>query len=321
MTDESWPMIEEAVFRLFDEVAGKHTAIGPRLTELGWADIEAEYSIEACELLFRAQGRSLAQTDCLDRVILAELKGALRDPVDAIVMPAVGDGYTPSSDGDRVSGIVVGPLQGRVAVPVSAPAGSVSIGIVDADDLHGQRLDNFDSSVHWTMVSGQMRTSLVEASGAWSRAVAAAHRALGTELIAITEEMLRLAVEHAKTRVQFGTPIGSFQSLRHALAEACADLEGARALMGESWRYGGKVSAHAAKAAAGRAHRSVSDTALQVFGAIGLTAEHNLHRYVSRGFQIDSLFGNYHELETLLGEQLIITHKAGQPLPAIIACG
>ena len=57
MTDESWPMIEEAVFRLFDETAGKHVAIGPRLAELGWSDIEADYPIAACELLFRAQGR------------------------------------------------------------------------------------------------------------------------------------------------------------------------------------------------------------------------------------------------------------------------
>jgi len=63
VTDESWPMVEETVFRLFDQIAGKgadeHTAVGPPLADLGWSDIEAEYPIEACELLFRAQGRSL----------------------------------------------------------------------------------------------------------------------------------------------------------------------------------------------------------------------------------------------------------------------
>ena len=91
--------------------------------------------------------------------------------------------------------------------------------------------------------------------------------------------------------------------------------------MGESWRYGGQLSAHVAKTAAGRAHRTVSDTALQVLGAIGLTAEHELHRYVRRGFQIDSLFGSYQELETLLGEQLFNTHTPGEALPAIVACG
>lgn len=321
MSDNSWSLVEEAIFRLFDEIAGDHIAIGPRLTELGWAEIEAEYPVEACELLFRAQGRSLAQTDSLDRAMQAELAAVLHDPVDTIVMPTVGDRCVFVSDRDQVCGIVLGPLRGRVLVPVAGPETSMSVGVVDADSLHGQRLDTFDPTVHWTRVSGRLQTDLVDASDTWKRAVAAAHRALGTELISITEQILRIAVEHAKTRVQFGTPIGSFQSPRHALAEACAALEGARALMGESWRYGGQFSAQTAKAAAGRAHRTVSDTALQVFGAIGLTDEHDLHRYVRRGFQIDSLFGSYHELETLVAEQLFNTHAPGQALPAIIACG
>jgi alkylation response protein AidB-like acyl-CoA dehydrogenase len=175
--------------------------------------------------------------------------------------------------------------------------------------------------MQWTRVNGSLEGDVVDVSDSWRRAVAAAQRALSTEVIAITEQILRIAVEHAKTRMQFGTPIGSFQSPRHALADACAALEGARALVGESWRYGGRVSAQAAKAAAGRAHRAVSGTALQVLGAIGLTAEHDLHRYVSRGFQLDALFGSYQELETLLAEQLFNVDKPGEALPAIVACG
>jgi hypothetical protein len=80
VVDESWQMVEEAVFRLFEDLAGKnageHLAIGGRLAELGWSEIEAEYPVEACELLFRAQGRSLALTDCLDRIMLAEMAGS-----------------------------------------------------------------------------------------------------------------------------------------------------------------------------------------------------------------------------------------------------
>ncbi len=92
VTDESWPMIEEAVFRLFDEIAGKgaeeHTAVGAALAELGWSDIEAEYPIEACELLFRAQGRSLAHTDILNTVMLAELTRCWTAPSTASCCPA-----------------------------------------------------------------------------------------------------------------------------------------------------------------------------------------------------------------------------------------
>lgn len=322
-TDEAWPMIEDAVHRLFAELAAKnpgdHIAIGPRLAELGWSDIETEYPIESCELLFRAQGHSLAHTDCLDRAMVAELSALLDDPVDGIVLPNLAHGYAPGSDADRVTGIVLGPLdgRGRLVVPVSGPMGTVSIGVVDASELTGQRLNTFDPSVYWTSVSGPMSTPLRDASTEWNRAIAAAHRALATELVTLAERALRIAVEHISVRVQYGRPIGAFQSPRHAIADAWARLEGARALLEESWRYGGRLSAHSAKAAAGRAHRTVTDAALQVCGAIGLTAEHELHRYVTRGFQVDSLCGSHRQLEAQLAERLFEIYSPGRALPAI----
>jgi hypothetical protein len=320
VTDETWPMVEEAVFRLIDDLAAKpeHIAIGPRLDELGWAEIEAEYPIDACALLFRAQGRSLALTDALDRVMNAELASLLDGPVDAIVLPSLHNGYTPSSNEDQVKGIVLGPLRGRVVVPVSRAMGTVSIAVLDADDLRGERMDTFDPSVVWTRVEGSPGGSLIDASTEWGRAISAAHRAIATELIALADEALRLAVDHVSVRVQFGSPIGSLQSPRHALADAAATLEGARALLDESWRYGGVLSAQTAKVAGGRAHRAVCDAALQVCGAIGVTAEHDLHRYVARGIQIDSLCGSYQQLESLLADRLFDIYEPGRALPAII---
>ncbi|TPG37321.1 acyl-CoA dehydrogenase family protein [Mycolicibacterium hodleri] len=320
-------MIEEAVFRLFDELAaknpGEHVAIGPPLEELGWSDIEAEYPIEACELLFRAQGRSLAHTDCLERVVLAELSALLPDPVDGIVFPSPVDGYDPGSNEGSVTGIVLGPLgteaTRRLVVPVAGPMGTVSLGVVDVDVLTGTRMNTFDSSSYWTRVEGPLDGPLVDASTEWSSAIAAAHRALATELVALADEALRMAVDQVSSRHQFGSPIGSFQSPRHLLADAKAHLEGARALLGDTWRYGGRLSAQTAKAAAGRAHRTVSDAAMQVCGAIGLTIEHDLHRYVSRGFQIDSLCGSYQQLEARLADHLFDDYSPGRALPAIVA--
>ncbi|MDV3124491.1 acyl-CoA dehydrogenase [Mycobacterium sp. 21AC1] len=321
-TDDTWPMVEEAVFRLFDELAGKgspeHVAIGPRLAELGWSDIEAEYPVEACELLFRAQGRSLALTDCLDRTMLAELAGVTGRPADHVLLPGLTPGYLPGSDEQRVSGVLLGPLEGRLVVPVAGPMGTVSVGVVDASQLHGERLDTFDASTFWTRVSGPLDVPLAEASAQWNQALAAAQRALATELVALAEQALRIAVDQVSVRVQFGGPIGSFQSPRHALADAAARIAGARALLGESWRYGGRLSAVIAKAAAGRAHRAVSDVALQVCGAIGLTAEHDLHRYVTRGFQLDALCGSYDQLESYLSEQLFESYAPGRALPAVV---
>ena len=322
--DESWPMIEEAVFRLFDELAAKgtdeHLSIGPPLAELGWSDIESEYPVEACELLFRAQGRSLLNSDALAKVLLAELAPVLDGPVDGIVLPGIADGYTPNADVERVRGILLGPMPstGRLVVPVSSPKGAVSIGIVDTEGLAAERLDTFDPSAYWSLVTGPMTSELVDASAEWKRAIAAAHRALATELVALADEALRIAVEHVSVRIQFGAPIGSFQSPRHLLADASAGLEGARALLGTTWRYGGELSALTAKAAAGRAHRAISDATLQVCGAIGLTIEHDLHRYVTRGFQIDSLCGSYQQLEAMLADRLFAGDAAGHALPAVV---
>ncbi len=321
MTDESWPMIEEAVFRLFDEIAADYTVMGPRLAALGWSDIEAEYPVPASEVLFRAQGTALAHTDCLNRVMLAELAGVLDEPVDAVVLPAVADGCVPGMGRDWVSGMLAGPVPARLVVAVSGPTGAVSVGVVAAEQLATRPLDTFDPSVAWSAVSGASTAELVEATTAWSQAVSAAHRGLATELVALTEQMLRLAVEHASARVQFGAPIGSFQSPRHALAEAAATLAGARALVGQAWRYGEPVTARTAKAAAGRAHRVVAGTAMQVCAAIGLSAEHDLHRYIRRGFQLDALLGSHQYLEAQLADQLFDTHTPGQGLPALVVCG
>jgi hypothetical protein len=318
--DESWPMIQEAVFRLFEQIAADdvHAAIGPRLDELGWADIEVEYPIAAGALLFEAQGRSLATTDCLDRVMIAELRALVDGPIDGIVIPEPADGFGPASERNRVSGLVLGPLRGRVIVPVTGGLGGTSIGVVEADQLNGGRVDTFDPSVEWNRVEGAVDVALVDASAEWDRAVAAAHRALGTELIALAGRALDIAIEQITARTQFGVSIGSLQSPRHALADAAATVAGARALLDESWRFGGRLSAIAAKAAAGRAHRTVADVTLQVCGAIGLTAEHPLHRYVSRGFQLDALCGSAEQSEAWLAAYLFEKHPTEQALPAII---
>jgi hypothetical protein len=318
--DESWPMIEEAVFRLFEEVAAKqdHVAIGPLLAELGWSDIESEYPVEACELLFRAQGRTLALTDALDRVMLAELASLVDSPVDAVVLPALSHVSTPSSSEGQVKGILLGPPRGRVLVPISGAMGTVSVTVVDAHQLRSERLDTLDASVIWYRVGGATDGDLIDASTEWGRAIAAAHRCLATELVALADRALHIAVAHVSVRVQFGSPIGSLQSPRHALAAAAAQLEGARALLDDSWHYGGVLSAQAAKVAAGRAHRGVADAVLQVCGAVGLTADHDLHRYVKRGFQIESLCGSYSQLESLLADRLFETYAPGRALPAII---
>ena len=322
--DDTWPMVEETVFHLFEGLAADATtspmAVGEVLSELGWAEIEIEYPAEADRLLFRAQGRFLNQTDCLDRAMLAELIPLGEQHVTGLVLPTAGDGYNPGIDARGFSGLLTGCAEGLVAVPISGPSGSVEIGIVDVGAMQSRRLDTFDGSLQWLEVRGAVHTS-VPATTQWHQAVSVAHRAIATEVISLADEMLGIAVEHCSARVQFGRRIGSYQSPRHALADASALVEGARALLDQTWRRRDELSSTLAKIAAGRAHRAVSDVALQVCGAIGLTAEHRLHRYVARGFQLDSLLGSYRFHEVVLAQQLFAEPCPGTELPTVVSWG
>ncbi len=104
-TNAEWKLVEEAVFGLFDQLpTDSYAAIDGQLAELGFAEIEQEYPVEAEELLFRAQGRSLAQTDCLYRVMLAELPKELRE-ASAVLLPAPGS--DPSTPPERARGVIL----------------------------------------------------------------------------------------------------------------------------------------------------------------------------------------------------------------------
>ncbi|WP_431236823.1 acyl-CoA dehydrogenase family protein [Mycolicibacterium aichiense] len=281
-------------------------------------EIEVEYPTKADRLLFQAQGRFLTQTDCLDRTVLSELECPAEHRATGVVLPRTGDGYTTGLDAGAFDGVLTGSAEGVVAVPIFGPSRSVDIGFVDVGAMQSRPLDTFDCSLRWLHVSGSVDTT-VPATAQWRCAASAGHRGIATELHALTEELLVIAVDHSSSRVQFGRPIGSYQSPRHAMAEASALVEGTRALLDEAWRRRDSFSATLAKIAAGRAHRAVSDVALQVCGAIGLTAEHRLHRYVARGFQLDSLLGSYRHHEVMLTEELFGEENSEMALPTVVS--
>lgn len=297
--DGAWQLAEQEIFRLFDSLGrnGGHTRIDPHLRKLTWwSQLEHEYPVEACELLFRAQGRSLAQTDCLDRAMLAELTARLSEPADGVVLPNLSSGDTPGSSNGHVNGITLGPAAGRLIVPVRGPLGTVSIGVVDASRLQISRVNTVDPSVILSQVRGPLPSELAEATLEWNLAMGAAHRALATELIALADEALRMSLRANEEQPQNGASELT-TAIRESLSHAFAELEAARAVLGVSWRYGGRLSGQKAKALAGRAHHKVCDAA-------GRADEPDIRRYVARGLQLDALCGSYTYLERRLADRL-----------------
>jgi alkylation response protein AidB-like acyl-CoA dehydrogenase len=122
--------------------------------------------------------------------------------------------------------------------------------------------------------------------------------AYAAELLGGAQQLLDLSVEYAKDRVQFDKPIGSFQAVKHRLADMLVDVEGMRsAVYYAAWCIAAShpeasVAASTAKAWCSDASKRVAASALQVHGGIGFTWEHDVHLFLKRA-QLDQLaFGD-----------------------------
>lgn len=126
---------------------------------------------------------------------------------------------------------------------------------------------------------------------------------LGTAAVlnGLTRRMLDMSVEYAKVRHQFGKPIGSFQAVKHKLADALIKLEFSRPMVSRA-AYSmatndpeRAVHVAMAKAYASDAAQIVAKHALQVHGAIGYTIECDLHMWMKRAWALAASYGDaYH---------------------------
>jgi alkylation response protein AidB-like acyl-CoA dehydrogenase len=128
--------------------------------------------------------------------------------------------------------------------------------------------------------------------------------ALGTaaQLVGLGQAMLDLTVAYVKDRHQFGVPVGSFQAVKHHLADALKEVAFARPAVHRaafSMATGSPTTGRdvaMAKAMASEATALVARRALQCHGAIGYTVEHELHLYLKRTWALSRAYGDapYH---------------------------
>lgn len=132
------------------------------------------------------------------------------------------------------------------------------------------------------------------------------------QMAGLLDTMLALCVEYGNTRVQFGKPIGKFQAIQHMIAElaghaAASQVAGLYACRqidtGDADRA--EFGAAAAKTRLGSAATRCSAIAHQVFGAIGVTDEHQLHYFTRRLWQWRAEAGSEHEWSAWLGRRAI----------------
>jgi len=115
------------------------------------------------------------------------------------------------------------------------------------------------------------------------------------QLIGLSKRMLDMSVEYAKDRHQFGKPIGSFQAVKHQLANVHTQIEFTRPIIHLAAMKGG-MAVHNAKVAAIDTAMLATETAIQVHGGMGYTYVVDLHLFMKRAWALCGEWGdrNYH---------------------------
>jgi alkylation response protein AidB-like acyl-CoA dehydrogenase len=118
---------------------------------------------------------------------------------------------------------------------------------------------------------------------------------LAAEQIGAATRCLELTVEYTKERVQFGRPIGSFQALKHRIADLYVAVQAARAVVYEAveqaTRKPSATSAALARVAATEAFSTVAAEGIQLHGGIAITWEHDMQLYFKRAHGSSQLLG------------------------------
>ncbi|MBW5425582.1 acyl-CoA dehydrogenase, partial [Streptomyces sp. BG9H] len=125
---------------------------------------------------------------------------------------------------------------------------------------------------------------------------------LAAEAVGAADRALERTLDHVRQREQFGRPIGSFQAVKHRLAEVYVQIQAARsAAYYAAWATGAETAERAGGLALAQgleALRTAASEAVQLHGGIGFTWEHEAHLYFKRSAADDLLFGPVHQLRS-----------------------
>jgi alkylation response protein AidB-like acyl-CoA dehydrogenase len=172
-----------------------------------------------------------------------------------------------------------------------------------ASGINIQRMEALDLTrkLYSVRFSGTPAEKLANAAGL-ARALDVAAAALVAEMVGGMQRTLDITVEYAKTRKQFGKPIGMFQAVQHHCADMYLETESARsAAYYAAWALeenasDAAVAVSIAKMYASDAARTVGNRGIQVHGGMGFTWENDLHLYYRRAKASETAFGDstYH---------------------------
>jgi alkylation response protein AidB-like acyl-CoA dehydrogenase len=237
----------------------------------------------------------------VDLVVAAERLG--RWCVPGPVVESIAVAPVLLADDERSAALAAGELVATVAMPPQVPraldADTAGIVLIAADGevrdaTAAQQHESVDPARKLFDVTGSGEVRNADVARAYEFGVLAT----AAQLVGAGQAMLDMSVEYAKQRSQFGTVIGTYQAIKHKLADVHIAVELARPLV-----YGAALSladdspdiardVSAAKAAASDAALLAARSALQTHGAIGFTQEHDLSLWLLRVQALRSAWGD-----------------------------
>ena len=249
-------------------------------------------------------------------------------PVPVVETVAVGAPLLAAAAAPQLDGVLAGRLLLTASLSADATApvpfaeradlfvlrAGASLRLYERGELRLDPVASVDGSRALARVTAPAAGGLLLAEGAaavdraWQRGV------LGTAalLVGLSERMVELTVGYVRQRHQFGAPVGSFQAVKHALADAHLAVRFAApaVLAAGSAQAGGDpraaVATSLAKVLASDAARLVARTAVQCHGAIGYTTEYDLHLYAKRAWALAAAWGDPTDHRDLLAHALAL---------------
>ena len=279
---------------------------------LGLGDID--WALMTQELGYYAISDSLADTAYVAPGMLADLPSG--HPLRAEWLPRVVDGSCRIAVGHAVNPWVADAhLADLLLLPHATPQGHELHAVV-RDAVRITSLPSIDASrrlstVAWQPSAATRVLGAAEGQVVWDEALERGSLNVSGQLVGLAQRMLDLSVDYAAQRKQFGKPIGSFQAIKHHLADVVTKIEFARPVL---YRAAAALARHESGCATRISHAKLAcaDAAwvaarkgIQAHGAMGYTWEVDLQMFMKRAWVLDAAWGDRAFHRARLGAALL----------------
>ena len=192
--------------------------------------------------------------------------------------------------------LLVAAARGTAVALYTVAAGAPGLVVEPVSTLD---LTRRQATVRFDATPARLVASAEETADVCERVLRVAAVLLAAEQVGAAQHLLEASVSHARTRMQFGRAIGSFQAVKHRCADMLVDVELARSTalhaawsLDEGTDEDARIEASLAKSVCSDAFTRVAAATIQVHGGIGFTWEHEAHLYYKRAITDAALLGS-----------------------------